>query len=145
MGKPNSKGGTFVTRNIIYSKAFTALNNTAKQMLLILMDKRVMKSTKRRKYECINGRELVLTYKELENLHNDGSGLHRQNIVRGFDDLLAKGFITVEKRGGAYQQDKNVYGLVDDWLLWKPGMVINKRVKGVGAGAFALKKPTTNM
>jgi hypothetical protein len=49
--------------------------------------------------------------------------------------LLASGFITVKYQGGAYQKVKNVYGISDNWLLWKKGTVFERRAKeSVGHG-----------
>ena len=80
-----------------------------------------------------------MTYAELENIFNRGrnnqfgakkkDGISRPRIIRAFNDLMAKGFINIVRQGGAYQQDKTIYALTDDWQWWQPGRVIFKRPK----------------
>ena len=140
MGKRKAPSGTWLLRDITFSRAFFALNSNAKLILLLFLHKRNMN----RKHECINKSELTMTYLELEYLHGktgDGKpiGLSRSSIARAFDDLMAKGFIGVVKRGGTYKKDKTIYFLSDEWKGWWDGQVKKKRVKGTGAGSAALK------
>jgi len=129
------------------SEAYWSLNGTAKGMLLLFLLKRDMDA----RHICLNCRSLTLTYKELEALHGtnlDGTtkGIARTSISRAIADLMEKGFIDIVRQGGAYQQDKTIYALVDDWLFWVPGRVVKKKTPGKQAGYFALKKkPTTEL
>jgi hypothetical protein len=47
--------------------------------------------------------------------------------TRGFDELLAKGFIELVHHGGGYQKDQSIYGLSSNWLLWKKRTVFSER------------------
>jgi hypothetical protein len=47
---------------------------------------------------------------------------------------MAKGFIEKVRRGGVFQKDKAVYGLVNEWTFWTPGMIIRVKPKGNNAG-----------
>jgi hypothetical protein len=47
--------------------------------------------------------------------------------TRGFDALLAKGFIELKHQGGGYQKDQSVYALSSQWLHWKKSVVFFKR------------------
>ena len=83
---------------------------------------------------------ITMTFLELENIYKSHEseglqkfrkdlpkGIWRPRIVRAIDCLLAHGFIRIVRRGGAYQKDMTVYGLVDDWRLWQPGIVYRTR------------------
>lgn len=91
--------GTFVERDLIESPAFIALRGVAPQMLIYLLAKREFKKTNNGRI-CINGKELKLSYIELEKL-----GITQPRATRGFDELLEKGFIRIEHHGGGCQQD----------------------------------------
>lgn len=142
MGKKGkAKSGTWFTREMANSKAYWALSSTAKGMLIQFLLKRDMS----KQHECINERSIVLTYKELENVHGkdmfgNSTGIARTSISRGIKDLMAKGFIDIVRQGGAYQKDKTVYALIDDWKWWSHGVVVKQKMQGKRAGAFALQK-----
>ena len=98
-----------------------------------------------KQHNCVNKRNITLTYKELENLHGEDStgkpsGVSRGSIARGIKDLMAKGFIEIVRQGGGYQQDKTVYGLSDDWEWWIPGSIVRQKSPGKKSGYHALKK-----
>ena len=73
----------------------------------------------------MNQNSLSLTYIEAK----EKFGITQPRLTRAIDDLLAKGFLTCIHQGGAYQQDKSLFGLSDNWRLWRPGMVIDTRKK----------------
>ena len=127
--------GTFFETEMYTSKAWLSLNNMGKILLVLFLGKRDIRSVKNHKgiktKACLNCDNLTMTYKELE-----GAPFFftRPRIIRGIDDLLAKGFVKVIHLGGCYQKDKTVYALIDDWLLWKPGAEIRKRQHDVKRG-----------
>ena len=144
--KGKAKPGTWVTREMLNSKAFWALSSTAKGMLFQFLLKRDMDKN----HTLLNGNNITLTYKELEAIHGenlDGSpcGLARGSITRGFKDLLEKGFIKIVRQGGAYHKDKTIYGLTHEWEYWQPGAVIREKQPGKKAGYEALKKKSTTI
>ena len=128
--------GTWITREMIMSKAFTSLSGGSKQVLLMFLLKRDMT----KQHVCSNCDSLTMTYLELENMHGEGDGMARGTITYSIEQLLARGFIQVVRQGGGYQQDKSVYGLTEDWRFWVPGSVIRTKNKGRSAGYSALKK-----
>jgi hypothetical protein len=65
---------------------------------------------------------LKLSYIELEKL-----GITQPRATRGFDDLLAKGFIKIEHHGGGCQKDQSIYSLSNQYLLWKKEKVFSAR------------------
>ena len=134
--KKKAPSGTWVTREMIMSKAFTSLSGGAKQVLLMFLLKRDMT----KQHVCSNCDSLTMTYLELENMHGEGDGMARTAIVYSIEQLLGRGFIQVIRQGGGYQKDKSVYGLTEDWRFWVPGSVIRTRTKGRSAGSSALKK-----
>lgn len=144
--KGKVKPGTWVTREMLNSRAFWALSPTAKGMLFQFLLKRDFD----KKHNCLNQKNITLTYKELEAIFGkkpDGTpcGLARGSIARGFKDLLEKGFIEIVRQGGAYQQDKTIYGLTHGWKYWHAGAVIREKQPGKKAGYEALKKKSTTI
>jgi hypothetical protein len=137
----NKKGkkaapGTWFERDVFTSRAYLELTGFAPQLLVLFLAKRQINSDK----IVMNKNDITMTYLELENIYhrhevhgqevvrdNLPRGISRPRIVRAIDILLAHGFIRIVRRGGAYQQDKTVYGLVEDWRFWRPGVVFSKR------------------
>jgi hypothetical protein len=113
--------GTFVERDLFESPAFIALPGVAPQMLIYLLGKRDFRNTGKTLI-CINEDQLTLSYIELEKL-----GITQPRATRGFNELLAKGFIEIEHHGGGYKKDQSIYSLSDQWLLWKKGTVFSMR------------------
>lgn len=58
-----------------------------------------------------------MTYGELEKKY----WIKTQSATHAIDELLAKGFIEIRHKGGAYKHDKFVYALVGNWMLWRKG------------------------
>lgn len=155
--KGKAKSGTWFSAEMANSQAFWALSGTASAMLMrFLMFRDIGKN-----HICTNCDDLTMTYKSLEGLFGDQivpgedgkrqyddngvlitkpMGIARSTIMRGFDDLLAKGFIKVIFRGGKIEHDKNIYGLVEDWKFWEKGKVFRVREKGNASGYNSLRK-----
>ena len=116
--------GTFVERDLFESPAFIALGGVAPQMLIYLLGERIFKKPHKKSQTrtCVNEDNLTFSYTELKKL-----GITQPRGTRGFDELLAKGFITIKHHGGGYQKDQNIYALSNKWLLWHKGMVFEKR------------------
>jgi hypothetical protein len=139
MGKnnksPKMPSGTWVTRELYTSKAFLALRGVAPQALVIFLGKRDMrriKFGKRTDWVCTNRDEIHFTYIEAEKK----CGITKARFSRALDELLAKGFIQVAHKGGAWQKDMSVYALSDGWRLWKNGKIIGSRKKEPVARGF---------
>jgi hypothetical protein len=120
--------GTFVDRNLFESDAFLALRGVAPQMLIYLLGKRIFKKDRHGKY-CPEIEELRLSYIELRKL-----GISQPRATRGFDELLAKGFIDIVHQGGGFQRDQSIYRLSQKYLYWRKGAVLSRRVKGCKKG-----------
>ena len=129
MKKPHPNSGTFIKAEMIKSSAFIALAGCAPQLLNIFMLKRNFERFPAKKGRnnlvCINCQELTFTYIEAEKAY----GITKSRFSRGIDELLAKGFISIVRPGGAYQQDKTVFALSDRWKRWMPGTVFEERPK----------------
>jgi hypothetical protein len=126
--------GTFVERELFESPAFIALVGVAPQMLIYILGKREMRQTSKSRI-CVNANELKLSYIELEKL-----GITQPRATRGFDELLAKGFIRIEHHGGGCQKDQSIYSLSNQYLLWKKGLVFSKRPKALKKGFLHNKR-----
>lgn len=113
--------GTFIERDLFESPAFIALSGAAPQMLIYILGERKFVQTGKSRI-CVNSNEIKLSYIELANL-----GITQPRATRGFDELLAKGFIKLIHHGGGCQKDQSVYGLSNQYLLWKKGTVFSKR------------------
>ena len=120
--------GTWIEREMSESKAFINLKGFAPQLLILILAKRHFELQGRKGKEkrvCTNSDSICFTYIEAQKKH----GVSKPRFTRGIEDLLRKGFITIIHRGGGYQQDKTIYGLSDNWLIWFPGSVIETRPK----------------
>lgn len=132
--------GTWVERDLFMSPAYLELSGFAPQLLLLFLGKRDIGEEKKVR----NKDAISMTYLELEHIYErreaqlkaqgkstlvprPKGGITRPRIIRALDQLLAHGFIRIVRRGGAYQQDKSVYGLVEDWLFWRKGMIVRTR------------------
>lgn len=126
--------GTYIHRDLFESKAFIALKGVAPQLLILILGKRYFKGVDGKK-SCINCDNISFTYIEAREKY----GITQPRFTRAIDDLLAKGFIVIKHRGGAYQQDKTIYGLSENWRLWRPGTVFEERIKDICQRGF--RKP----
>ena len=113
--------GTFVLRDLFESPAFIALRGVAPQMLIYILGKREFPKIGKTRI-CVNADQIKLSYIELEKL-----GITQPRATRGFDQLLAKGFISLEYHGGGCQKDQSIYSLSNQYLLWKKGKVFSAR------------------
>lgn len=123
--------GTFVERDLFESDAFWALSGAASQMLIYFLGKREFRRTGKKdsKRLCVNTNNLTLSYIELKKL-----GVTQPRATRGFDALLAKGFIEIAHAGGGCQGDESVYALSNKWMFWKKGAIFSKRPNVVKRG-----------
>jgi len=129
--------GTFVLRELFESPAFFSLRGVAAQMLIYMLGKRIFKKPDKKSKICIceNGDRLTLSYIELRKL-----GITQQRATRGFDELLAKGFINLEYHGGGCQKDQSIYSLSNQYLLWKKEKVFSARPEVLKKGFQNSKK-----
>jgi hypothetical protein len=122
------------------SNAYLSLKGAAPQVLTLILLKRQFEKHKlkkgRVKSVCVNCDSLTFTYIEAEKKY----GITQPRLTRAIDELLAKGFITCKHNGGAYKQDKSIYGLIDKYLFWKPGVVFEKRTKDPAGRGFRRPK-----
>lgn len=117
--------GTWIERDLFISKAYISLKGVAPQLLTLILGKRKFETQGRKgkqKRICVNGDCLSFTY--IEGLEY---GITKPRFTKAINELLAKGFITIIHQGGAYRQDKSLYGLCEKWQIWKPGIVFEKR------------------
>jgi len=119
--------GIYIEREIVKSKAYLSLRGFAPQLLMLMLEKRVMQKQGRRgkeKWSCTNYHSINMTYVELEK-----HGITQPRATRAFDDLLAKGFISIRNPGGGYDKDKAIYSLSENWRIWHEGCVFERRKK----------------
>lgn len=125
--------GTWIEREMMTSEAFNALSGWAPQLLVLILSKRRFEKSGRKGKEqltCVNRDLITFTYIEAEKRYS----ITKPRFRRAIDDLLAKGFIHVVHQGGAFKQDKTIYGLSDHWGLWKHGMIFETRQPYVERG-----------
>ncbi len=131
--------GTFLERDLFESDAFWALKGAAPQMLIYLLGKRIFPKSRKGRV-CVNENELTLSYIELQKL-----GVTQPRATRGFDEMLAKGFIELKHQGGGYQKDQSIYSLSSKYLFWKKGTVFFKRPTVFKRGFQGGKKGKNNI
>jgi len=122
---------TSIETDMVISEAFRTLNGSCKNLLMLFLIKRYFKFEKGKIPICINSDEICMTYKELEAPPFE---YHREQIRRNFKTLLARGFIKKMYQGGRCKKDKNVYGISDNWRIWKEGMDFSSKKKDVKRG-----------
>ena len=131
--------GTWIERDRFESKAYLALTGFAPQLLTLILAKRQFENHGRKgkqKRICINCDKLNITYTEFKNKY----GISQPRMTRAFDQLLAKGFLSIVYPGGTYRQDKAVYALSNNWVIWQPGMVFETRERENVARGFCKPK-----
>ena len=145
--KGNGYGkGTFVETSLFLSKAFLNLgvkgtspvtSHSSHKILMMLLGKRSFGNQKDKKgnkhgsYIRTDDNEFTLTYKEIKS-----HGISQKSSTRGFDELLAKGFISIVDPGGSFEKHKAVYALENTYLLWnqKQQQVFETRKRDVLRG-----------
>ncbi len=144
MGKKYKSGGTFIDREMLESKAYLALTGFAPQLLSLILLKRQFQNHGRKgkqKRVCINCDKLNITYTEFKSKY----GVSQPRMTRGIDQLLEKGFLSIVHPGGMYRQDKAIFSLSNNWLIWQPGMVFETRKReGLVRGYCKPKKQNSH-
>ena len=120
--------GTYIEADILESQAYLSLSGIAPQVLSLFLLKRQFekvggKKNGKQKKVCVNQNSLSLTYIEAEKEY----GITQPRLTRAIDELLAKGFLSCTYQGGTWKQDKSTYGVIDKYLLWRPGTIFEKR------------------
>ena len=151
--KGNGYGkGTFIETSLFLSKAFLNLgvkgtspvtSHSSHKILMLFLLKRGFGIIKDRKgiksghHIRTDENRFTLTYVELES-----HWISQKTATRGFDELLAKGFINIVDPGGAFEKHKAVYELADNYLLWNPKQkqVFKKRERDIRRGYQAAGK-----
>jgi len=137
---------TSIETEMVVSKAFMTLSGTCKTVLLLFLLKRKLKFKKGQTPICINPDKICMTYKELTSAPFD---LHPEQVRRSIKTLLERGFIKIVHQGGAYQKDKTIYGVSDNWCMWEAGRDFSPKKKDVkrgyqGKGLGAVKTISTH-
>ena len=126
MGKKKLPGKIWIDRDMSQSKAYLALRGFAPQLLILVLGKRQYEKRGRKgkeKWVIVNGDKINITYTEFKSKYK----ITQPRLTNAIDHLLAKGFISIIRPGGTYRQDKAVYKLSDNWIIWQPGMVFETR------------------
>lgn len=130
--------GTFITKDLLLSKAYLDLSKHGRLILTLFLLKRQMPGNfKTRKGipkdTVLNNGELELSYKELTSV-----GLESKQASRGFSDVIEKGFVTMTGRGGKGKKSYNLYKLISDWKDYgTDDFEPRERIKSVGYGYCA--------
>ena len=112
-----------LSKEMVTSKAYQKLTATGYRILsYALLELRWELITKRSKtksrWECVNKDNIKILYKVLS---KEPYCIPEKSITRGIDDLLAKGFITINRQGGMQKGHASTYGMSEKYLTWKPG------------------------
>ena len=139
MGTHKSPPGTWIEREMFESKAFLSLKGFAPQLLILILAKRQFVThgrSGRQKRVCTNCDKLNITYTEFNNRY----GITQPRMTRSIDQLLEKGFLSVVYPGGTYRQDKAIYSLSTNWMIWQSGMMFESRERESVARGFCNPK-----
>ena len=121
-----------VDRTLLSSRAYHDLSGTAAKVLMWFLAKRRMtklKSHKREPWIVANNGEITFTYKEAKSKH----GLNPQAFSKAIDELVAKGFIDVERPGTGVGKVPTQFAISERWRGYgTTEFVIVKRWKRAG-------------
>ena len=130
-----------IYRSMVVSKAFVSLPTSAIVVLCyMLAHKKKLKKIRAGKY-ISEENDFYFTYKESEaNL-----GFNKLKFVRAIDKLLAKGFISIQHKGGMFKRDRTLYRFENHYIFWtkdsKPIFTRSKDIKrGYTNNVIKLKK-----
>jgi len=116
----------YLTYELFMSPAFRQLKPAAKDILIqIFFEIKMTPRNKRgKKYTpaIANRNEIALPYHEIKTR----LGYSDKTIWACFKQMLAHGFLKVEKHGGGSKGDYQVYGISENWRKWSPGDVIRE-------------------
>jgi hypothetical protein len=130
-------GGIFFERKVFLSAAYQALSKNARMVLLAILDARKVNPTFKKSVKSGPRSERYVDLDKIKMPYNmlvSRYGIRRASIPAAIDDLLAKGFIEIKHAGGAAEYDQSVYGLIEDYLEWKPGMIFRRRQRDIKRG-----------
>jgi len=128
-----------MTYQVFMSPAFRDLRPSARDVLTQLYYEIEMTSrTKQGKYvPTLRNRHVIkLPYNEIR----QRLGYADKTIWSVFRQIMASGFIKVERYGGGAKGDVQVYGIAEDWRNWEKGQVIRKLKRNGKAGWQKAKK-----
>ena len=131
--------GTWIEREMFESKAFLSLKGFAPQLLILILAKRQFIThgrPGRQKKVCTNCDRINITYTEFKNKY----GITQPRMTRAIDQLLEKGFLSIVYSGGTYRQDKAIYSLSTNWVIWQPGFIFEGRERESVARGFCIPK-----
>ena len=80
--------------------------------------------------------KLNITYTEFKNKY----GITQPRMTRALDQLLEKGFLSIVYPGGTYRQDKAIYSLSTNWMIWQTGIIFEGRERESVARGFCIQK-----
>jgi hypothetical protein len=138
---------TYFDTDMAVSKTWLSLNGTCKSILVLCLQKRQMRFLKKGdKIPTLLKGDFTMTYKELE---APPFGFHPGAIRRCFKTLLERGFIKIVHQGGAFKKDKTIYGISDNWMIWKKGVDFSPKERDAkrgfqGKGLGAVKTISTH-
>ena len=141
MKSKHKSKGTFIERDMFESAAYLGLKGFAPQLLILILGKRQFSKPQGRKGKekriCKNCDSLNVTYTEFLSTYK----ITQPRMTRAIDQLLAKGFLSRVYPGGTFRQDKAVYFLSTNWIIWRPGTIFETREKeGIARGFCKPKK-----
>lgn len=114
-----------LTYQMFVSPAFRDLKPASRDVLiLIYFEANVTSPKKTGKYTPVikNRKDIRMPYAEIR----ERLGYTDMTINRAFKDILAHGFLAVEKYGGGAKGDYSIYAITEDWRNWKEGQVIRE-------------------
>lgn len=103
-----------VDRELVLSRAFRDLGGKAAKVLMWFLAKRRMakeKMGKREAWTVANNGEITFTYKEAKAKH----GLNPQAFSKAIEELVAKGFIDIERPGTGVGKVPTLFAISKRW------------------------------
>lgn len=127
--------GTWIATELINSDAWRSLSKFASDLLLWIYTRRQYPPKSRTDrdgrslfnyWEPTNAGRTLIPYKTIEKFFDQHPRMYRKppskkTIKAALDQLMARGFISLEKLGGDGAGDMNYYRLTNNWRVWRDG------------------------
>lgn len=122
---------TSIEMDMLISEAWVSMSGSCKDLMMYFLMKRKLRFEKGKVPICLNPDEIHMTWKEFLNQPFNWSS---EKFRRSKKTLLVRGFMKLVYQGGKYKKDKNIYGISDNWRIWKKGMDFSLKGKDVKRG-----------
>ncbi|MCH8313379.1 MAG: hypothetical protein IID17_10375 [Nitrospinae bacterium] len=107
----NPNHGTYVKKELIYSRAYEGLPSVGKEMLVLFLLRQPVHQENNKKWVVTKDADISFPYTVAEK----DFGISQPRFTRGLDALMSNGFIRLEYQGGGIKGDCSIYRISQMW------------------------------